>query len=114
MSELKEAQFFVDLNYDDFKLKITTKEYKKLCGEKWKEIINKLNQKFENNNISKTDIQQIILVGGSSRTPGILEELKNQDFNENVIFFKRNSEEFTSIGATLYGNEIVKENNDLK
>ena len=64
LSELKEAQFFVDLNYDDFKLKITTKEYKKLCGEKWKEIFNKLNQTFENNNIPKTDIQQIILVGG--------------------------------------------------
>ena len=66
---------------------------------------------FENNkNVKKTDIEEIILIGGSSRRPGIQEKLKNQVF-ENVIFVKRNSEEFTSKGATLYGNDKVKENN---
>ena len=90
------------------------KTYTTLCKEIWEKIFKKLNQTFENNNIKKTDIEQIILIGGSSRTPGIQAELKNQGFKENVIFIKRNSEEFTSIGATLYGNEIVTENDDLK
>ena len=74
----------------------------------------KLNQTFEKNkNVKKTDIEEIILIGGSSRTPGIEAKLKNQGFNDDIIF-KRDSEEFTSMGATLYGNEIVKENIDFK
>ena len=68
---------------------------------------------MKNKNIKKTDIEEIILIGGSSRTPGIQEKLKNQSFNNKVKFFKRN-EEFTSMGATLYGNEIIKENKNLK
>ena len=114
LSKVKEAELFIDLNYDDFKLTITKEEYKKLCGEKWKEIINKLNKTFNDNKVKKSDIEEIILIGGSSRTPGIQEELKNQGSNDKIIFIKRYSKEFTSIGATLYGNEIVKENIDFK
>ena len=96
---------------NDFQLKIKTKKYEDLCEILWEKIFKKLNQMFENNkNVEKTEIEEIILIGGSSRTPGIQEKLKNQGF-ENVIFVKRNSEEFTSKGATLYGNNIVKENN---
>ena len=93
---------------------MTRAQYNKLCEEIWEKIFKKLNQTFENKKIKKTDIEEIILIGGSSRTPGIQEKLKNQSFNNKVKFFKRNAEEFISMGATLYGNEIIKENNNLK
>jgi molecular chaperone DnaK (HSP70) len=112
---VEEAQLFIHLIYDViFQLTITREQYNKLCEEIWEKIFKKLNETFKKNNIKKTDIEEIILIGGSSRTPGIQAELKNQGFNDKVIVFKRNSEEFTSMGATLYGNEIVKENNNLK
>ena len=61
------------------------KKYQDLWETIWKKIITKLLK----TTIYKSDIEQIILIGCSSRTLGIQEEVKKHGFNEKVIFIKK-------------------------
>ena len=83
----------------DFILEITQKEYcDELYKDLWEKIFKEIDKVFkENKNITKNDINEIILVGGSSRTPGI-----------NMILQDVNVDEIVAQGAAVYTNENIK------
>jgi hypothetical protein len=93
----------------DFILDITQKEYcDELYKDLWEKIFKKIDKVFnENKNIKKKDIDEIILVGGSSRTPGIKLKIKEY-FGKDMILQDVNVDEIVAQGAAVYTNENIK------
>jgi len=110
IKDAKTKFIYEDLIEDqDFILEITQKEYcDELCKELWEKIFKEIDKVFkENKNITKNDINEIILVGGSSRTPGI--KLKIQEhFGKDMILQDVNVDEIVAQGAAVYTNENIK------
>ena len=96
---------------ENFELEITQNEYcDELCKDLWKQIFEEIDKVFnENKNIKKKDINEIILVGGSSRTPGIHEQIKKY-FQKNMILQNVNVDEIVAKGAAVFKNNKFKKN----
>ena len=83
----------------DLELKIHRGTYEGLCTDLWKKCIDKIEEALKLAKLKKENIDEIILVGGSVRTPKIQEMVKN--------YFKKeplqnvNVEEVVAVGATL-------------
>ncbi len=65
----------------DFKTLITREEFENICQTKFNKCIETLKSTLDDSKISKKDINEIILVGGSSRIPKIRKMIS--DFFEN-------------------------------
>ena len=101
LSRETEASFFLDTFYngEDFKLTIQRKTYEKLCKDLWDKCIVKIEEALKLANLKKENIDEIILVGGSVRTPKIQEMVKNYFGKEPLQ--NVNVEEVVAIGATI-------------
>ena len=95
----------------DFILEITQDYYcNTLCKDLWDKIYKELDKVF-NKDIKKEKIDEIILVGGSSRTPGIKLKIKEY-FGKDMILQDVNVDEIVAQGAAVYANKNI-EINDL-
>ena len=91
----------------DFILEITQKEYcDELCKNLWKQIFEEIDKVF-NKDIKKEKIDEIILVGGSSRTPGIKLKIKEY-FGKDMILQDVNVDEIVAQGAAVYTNKNIE------
>ena len=70
LSSEEDSIFYIDMIYgiDEFKLEISRKKYEELCIDLWKKCIDKMKQTIKFTKIDKKDIDEIILIGGSTRT----------------------------------------------
>jgi molecular chaperone DnaK (HSP70) len=110
IKDAKTKFIYEDLIEDqDFILEITQKEYcDELCKDLWEKIFKEIDEVFkENKNITKNDINEIILVGGSSRTPGIESKIKEY-FGKNMILQDVNVDEIVAQGAAVYTNKNIE------
>ena len=64
-------------NEKDFDIEINRNHFNELCSDLFQKKINSLEAMIQNCKISKNDIDDIILVGGSSRIHLIQEMIKN-------------------------------------
>ena len=96
-----ETSFSLDGFYNgkDLELKITRSTYEKLCKDLWEKCIKKIGEALELAKLKKENIDEIILVGGSVRTPKIQEMVKNYFGKEPLQ--NVNVDEVVAIGATL-------------
>ena len=84
---------------DDFKLKINSDKLEELCKDLWDECLNKVKETIEKSKLTIENIDEIILVGGSTRIPKIQEMLEN--------YFKKkplqnvNADEIVAQGAAI-------------
>jgi len=84
---------------DDFKLKIERDKFEDLCKDLWDECLNKVKETIEKSKLKIENIDEIILVGGSTRIPKIQEMLEN--------YFKKkplqnvNADEIVAYGAAI-------------
>ena len=93
----------------NFELDITQDYYcNTLCKDLWKKIFGELDEVF-NKDIKKEKIDEIILVGGSSRTPGIHEQIKKY-FQKKMILQNVNVDEIVAKGAAVFKNNIKLNN----
>ena len=93
----------------DFELVITQDYYcNTLCKDLWKKIFGELDEVF-NKDIKKEKIDEIILVGGSSRTPGIHDQIKKY-FKKDMILQNVNVDEIVAKGAAVFKNNIKLNN----
>ena len=101
MSRESNASFFLDSLYngEDFKLTIERETYEGLCTDLWKKCIDKIEEALKLAKLKKENIDEIILVGGSVRTPKIQEMVKNYFGKEPLQ--NVNVEEVVAVGATL-------------
>lgn len=88
-------------NNHDLSCNITRVKFESLCNEKFKEMIKPVEDALKFSGLKKDDINEIVLVGGSTRIPKIEEKLK-EFFGEKVKFCKSiNPDEVVAYGATL-------------
>ena len=94
----------------NFELDITQDYYcNTLCKDLWDKIYKELDKVFKNKDIKKEKIDEIILVGGSSRTPGIHEQIKKY-FKKDMILQNVNVDEIVAKGAAVFKNNIKLKN----
>ena len=95
-------------NNNDFELEMNIKTYTTLC----KDLCDKMNIKLKNIinslKIQKKDINELLILN-ESKIPRIQEVLKPY-FQKEIRNIKK---EYVAKGATIIGNELVKENNNL-
>ncbi len=99
------SSFFIDFlnGIDDFELKITRSKYEELCIDLWNLCIEKVKETIEKTKLKKEEIDEIILVGGSTRTPKIKQMVKkyfNKEPLQNI-----NQDEIVAHGAVLFSNK---------
>ena len=101
MSRESNASFFLDSLYngEDFKLTIERETYEGLCTDLWKKCIDNIEEALKLAKLEKENIDEIILVGGSVRTPKIQEMVKNYFGKEPL--HNVNVDEVVAVGATL-------------
>ena len=117
----KMLSFKKESNYDiaafyknqDLGIKINRSEYENLCLDLWKKCFKSVDKALSIAKLEKKDIDDIILVGGSSRTPKIQQMIKEY-FNGKEPLKTINPDEVVAYGATLVALiENLNENNSF-
>jgi molecular chaperone DnaK len=82
-------------------LKVSRAKFENLCADVFKTLLEPCKKALEDSKFSKSDIKEVILVGGSTRIPKVQEIVKDffgKDPNQSV-----NPDEVVSIGAAIQG-----------
>ena len=104
---IKFDSFYKDI---DLAIKINLDKFNEICQDLFDRIKNKVNDVLNENNITANDINNVILIGGSTRMRGIRNLLMNI-FGENKIKSDINPDEAVAIGATLEAAKIQIQQN---
>ena len=106
LSKIEEASFFIEaLKGDkDFKLIIKRKKYEELCMKLWNRMFDVVKRALKIAKIDKNELDNVIFVGGPTRTPKI-EEMAKNFFGTIEILKTVNVEEVVAQGAALSGNQ---------
>ena len=111
LSNLNEVTIDIDgiCEGEDLNMVISRPTYEELCQDLWDKCIKIMEKTIIDANLTKYQIDDIVLAGGSSRTPKIQEMIK--DFFEGKKPYKSvNPDEAIAYGATLFGlSELYKD-----
>lgn len=86
----------------DFDIEINRNQFNELCRDLFKKNIDSLEAIIKDCKISKNDIDDIILVGGSSRIP-LIQEMIKDFFGGKELNKTLNVDEAMLTGASIYG-----------
>ncbi|CAN0879368.1 Heat shock 70 kDa protein BIP2 [Linum grandiflorum] len=104
-SEVKvEIEYFLE-GGNDFSELLTRAKFEKLNMDLFKKTLDTVTKTLEDGKVNKTEIKEIVLVGGSTRIPKVREMLKEmfdgKEANKSV-----NPDEAVAIGAALLGAKL--------
>ena len=108
----------VDIDIDslaesiDFNSEILRVDFENVCKDLFKKLIPPIKEALNDAKLNKEDIDDIILVGGSSRIPKI-QEMLSEFFNNKKLNKTVNPDEIVAEGAALQAS-ILKEKGNLK
>ncbi|HHD77240.1 MAG TPA: molecular chaperone DnaK [Campylobacteraceae bacterium] len=91
--------------------KITRAKFESLIEDLVEQTITKIEEVLKDAGVSKNDIKEIVMVGGSTRVPMVQEKVKNffgKDLNKSV-----NPDEVVAIGAAIQGAVIKGDVKDV-
>ena len=88
-------------NDNDLLLAITRAKFEDLCREKFKEMIKPIEDALKFSGLNEKDIDEIVLVGGSTRIPKVEEMIKEFFGGDKKICKSINPDEVVAYGATL-------------
>lgn len=110
LSSAVETVIDIDSLYEgkDFHIKIARAKFEELNDELFKKFMNIVRQCVEEANISKEQINDVVLVGGSTRIPKI-QELMQQFFNGKQLCKSINPDEAVAHGAALHAAALNNE-----
>jgi len=79
LSSATSASIEIDSLFEgvDFNSSITRARFEDLCGDYFRKCLAPVEKVLQDSKISKSDVQELVLVGGSSRIPKVQELLKN-------------------------------------
>ena len=95
----------------DFTLLITRAKFENLCDSIFRRTIAPLEQVLRDSKMSKSEIHEVVMVGGSTRIPKI-RELVSQFFNGKKLNDSVNPDEAVAYGAAIQAHILV--NKDAK
>jgi L1 cell adhesion molecule like protein len=108
------AKIEIDSLYEgiDFSSSLTRAKFESLCDNIFKDTLAPLDQVLKDAGMNKNDINEIVLVGGSTRIPRI-QELLSQYFNGKELNKSVNPDEAVAYGAAIQA-AILSGNGDEK
>ncbi|KAI9997763.1 hypothetical protein PInf_001694 [Phytophthora infestans] len=119
LSTSAQAYIEIDSLFDgvDFNSTITRARFEDLCSEYFRKTMDPVAQVLRDSKLSKNQVNEIVLVGGSTRIPKVQQLLKDF-FNGKELFKSINPDEAVAYGATvqaaiLSGNESSSKLQDL-
>jgi L1 cell adhesion molecule like protein len=114
LSTASVAKVEIDSLYEgnDFSASLTRAKFESLCDKIFKDTLAPLDQVLKDANMSKNDINDIVLVGGSTRIPRI-QELLSQYFGGKELNKSINPDEAVAYGAAVQA-AILSGNGDDK
>ena len=107
------ASIFIEHFYNkhNLSISITREKFEQLCNDVFVLCMKPIDDVLKSSNINREDINDIILVGGSSRIPKIKKNIETYFDNCNVqINNTINPDETVSVGASIYGRMIINKN----
>jgi len=113
LSYMLETYIFIENIKDkiDFKIQISRIEFEIYCENLFQKCINYIEEVIKNSKLNKNEIDNIILVGGSSKIPKIREIIKKY-FNKEILNEYYNNiipeDEIIAYGASFYGGKYYK------
>jgi L1 cell adhesion molecule like protein len=117
LSSSATANLEIDSLYDgiDFYTSITRAKFEELCSDIFKRTMDPVENVLRDAKMSKSDIDEIVLVGGSTRIPKI-QQLLTDFFNGKELCKSLNPDECVAYGAAVQaavltgqGNEATKD-----
>jgi heat shock protein 1/8 len=110
LSTVMQAQIDVDAlkNGEDLSISLTRAKFEELCDEYFKNTIKPVEQVLTDAKVSKNQVHDIVLVGGSSRIPKVQELLSNF-FNGRQLNKSINPDEAVAYGAAVQAAILNKE-----
>ena len=108
-----EQTLFIEkfFNNEDLKITIKREEFEDKCNDLFRRLEKSLDDALINAKLTKNEINEIILVGGSTRIPKVKEVVKNY-FPNCKINDSINPDEAVAIGATIEAEKILHNNNE--
>nr|QOI90398.1 movement protein Hsp70h [Pyramimonas orientalis virus] len=102
LSSSTQTSMEIDSLYDgiDFMSSITRARFEELCSGVFKKTMDPVEKVLQDSKMSKGDIDEIILVGGSTRIPKI-QSMLSDFFNGKELCKSLNPDEAVAIGATV-------------
>ena len=117
LSYMEETMIDIDnlMNGIDFNLIIDRATFEILCADLFDKAINILKNALRKAKLNKEDINDIILVGGTSKIPKIRNEINKLFNTKTKVMLEQNNniEEFVAKGATIQ-HAIIKKINNFK
>ncbi len=115
LSNSQEARIELECFYHDvdFFTKISRNKFNLWCNRLFLECLNPVKKVIEDAGITNNDIDDIVLVGGSTRIPKIQEMLSNH-FNNKTLNKSVNPDEAVAYGAAINGAIIAKSDSSGK
>jgi heat shock 70kDa protein 1/2/6/8 len=96
----------------DFLSSITRAKFEKLCDDFFVRCMAPINQVLKDAKMSKSDIHEIVLVGGSTRIPKI-QQLLSEYFNGKELCKSINPDEAVAYGAAVLEHELHERSHSL-
>jgi L1 cell adhesion molecule like protein len=108
LSSTTVAPIEIDSLYEgiDFSTTLTRARFEDLCGDLFKKALAPVEQVLKDAKMSKKDIHDIVLVGGSSRIPKI-QQLLTEFFNGKDLCKNVNPDECVAFGATVQASMLA-------
>jgi len=114
LSTSKVAKLSIDSlhNNIDFESSITRKKFEELNKDLFKRVIKPIENVIKDSGISKSDIKEIVLAGGSSRIPKI-QSLISEYFDGKSLNKNINPDEIVARGATILSGFLSGMRSDI-
>ena len=106
MSSSQESTIYIDTKDEDVKITINRTDFKYLCGDLFNKSISLIEKVLKYSNLTKNQIDEIILTGGSTDIPKIKEIIKNF-FNGKEL---KNDLRIPKEGIYVYGLSAIISN----
>ena len=102
LSSSTQATLEIDSLYEgiDYSSTITRARFEELCGDLFRKTFEPVEKVIKDSKISKSNIDEIVLVGGSTRIPKIQSQLENY-FNGKTLNKSINPDEAVAYGASV-------------
>lgn len=109
LSSVSTTTIEVDSLYEgiDFTMQLSRAKMEQLCDDIYKRSIRPLEQLLRDGGVSKSQIDDIVLVGGSSRIPKV-QELLSQFFGGKELCKSVNPDEAVAYGAAVQASILTK------
>ena len=96
---------------ESLSIPITRENFEKLCKELFDKLIGPIDNVLKDSKIDINQIQEVILVGGSSKIPKI-KNILSEKFPNTKINDTINPDEVVAYGATLFCEKLVRNDNE--